>query len=267
MRLLIIFILTLAFLLVSCEKELNFKYNDVESQLVIEAILSEDGSTVSLSQTVPMDDSLSMNQITDAVISVKDITENRTYIFAIDEKGIFYEGTPGIPGHEYGIEVTCNGKYYYSSCMMRQPSYILSLDFQWIKMPYDYVAVLQISFTDPTNTTDDCYWIRLYRNGESYMWLLSDDRKSVNGIISEVTMTSRKNISEEDEATVLRDGDIVSVTVAPISREMYDYLTALQSDSNGPRMFEGDYCLGYFMAAPISKSEIEYSPSEMKEYK
>ena len=48
---------------------------------------------------------------------------------------------------------------------------------------------------------------------------------------------------------------------------MYDYLIALQSDSNGPKMFEGDYCLGYFMAAPISKSEIIYRPSEMKEYK
>ena len=99
------------------------------------------------------------------------------------------------------------------------------------------------------------------------MWLLSDDRKSVDGIINEVTMTSRKDISEEDDATVLRDGDVVSVTVAPISRAMYDYLTALKSDSNGPRMFEGDYCLGYFMAAPISKSEIIYRPSEMKEYK
>lgn len=262
-----IFILSLVFLLVSCEKELDFKYNDVESQLVIEAILSEEGSTVSLSRTVPMGDPIKLSQLTDATISIKDITANITYNLAIDEKGIFYGGTPGIPGHEYSIEVTCNGKNYFSSCMMKPPSHILSLDFQWIKMPYDYVAVLQVSFTDPANTTDDCYWIRLYRNGESYMWLLSDDRRSVNGIISEVTMTSRKDISEEDDATVLRDGDIVSVTVAPISREMYDYLTALQSDSNGPRMFGGDYCLGYFLAAPISKSEIEYRPSEMQEYK
>lgn len=262
-----IFILTIVLLLVSCEKELDFKYNDVESQLVIEAILSEEGSTVSLSQTVPMGDPLKISQLTDAAISLKDITENRSYSLSVDEKGIFYEGTPGIPGHEYGIEVTCNGQYYYSSCVMRQASDILSLDFQWIKMPYDYVAVLQVSFTDPANTTDDCYWIRIYRNGESYMWLLSDDRRSVNGIINEVTMTSRKDISDEDDATVLRDGDIVSVAVAPISREMYDYLTALQSDSNGPRMFEGAYCLGYFMAAPISKSEIEFRPSEMKEYK
>ena len=130
-----------------------------------------------------------------------------------------------------------------------------------------YVAVLQVTFTDPIESSDDCYWIRLYRNGNSYMWLLSDDRKSVDGITNEVTMTSRKDISEEDDATVLQDGDVVSVTVAPISRAMYDYLTALQSDSNGSRMFEGDYCLGYFMAAPISKSEIIYRPSEMKEYK
>lgn len=251
----------------SCEKELDFRYHDVESQLVIEAILSEEGSTVSLTQTVPMGEALIISQLTDAVVRIKDITENISYNLIVDEKGIFYEGTPGIPGHEYGIEVFCNGKCYLSSCMMRQPTHILSLDFKWIKMPYDYVAVLQVSFTDPVDTSDDCYWIRLFRNGEPYMWLLSDDRRSVNGIISEVTMTSRKDISEEDDATVLRDGDVVSVAIAPISREMYDYLIALQADSNGPRMFEGDYCLGYFMAAPISKSEIEFRPSEMKEYK
>lgn len=262
-----ILILTLAFLLVSCEKELDFKYNEVDSQLVIEAILSEEGSTVSLSQTVPMGEPLRITQLTYADITLKDNTESIIYRLAVDEKGIFYGETPGIPGHKYSIEVSCNGKKYYSTSMMRHPSQILSLEFQWIKMPYDYVAVLQVTFTDPVNTSDDCYWIRLYRNGEAYMWLLSDDRKSVNGIINEVTMTSRKDISEGNDATVLRDGDIVSVTVAPISRNMYDYLTALQADSNGTRMFKGDYCLGYFMATPISKSEIVYRPTEMKEYK
>ena len=262
-----ILIFTFAFFLVSCEKELDFKYHDVESQLVIEATLSQAGADVSLTNTIPMDDPLKVNRLIDANVSIKDNTDNITYQLSIDEDGIFHGDIHGISGHDYGIEVSRNGKYYLSTCRMSQPSRILSLDFQWIKMPYDYVAVLQVTFTDPIESSDDCYWIHLYRNGESYMWLLSDDRKSVNGIISEVTMTSRKDISEEDDDSVLHEGDIVSVTVAPISRNMYDYLTALQADSNGPRMFEGDYCLGYFMAAPISKAEIEYSPSEMKEYK
>lgn len=262
-----ILIFTLAFFLVSCEKELDFKYHDVESQLVIEATLSEAEAIVSLTNTIPMDDPLTVNRLTDADVSIKDNTDNIIFQLSSDIEGFFHGEIPGIPGHEYIIEVSRNGKDYLSSCRMSQPSRILSLDFQWIKMPYDYVAVLQVTFTDPIESSDDCYWIRLYRNGNSYMWLLSDDRKSVDGIINEVTMTSRKDISEEDDATVLQDGDVVSVTVAPISRAMYDYLTALQSDSNGPRMFEGDYCLGYFMAAPISKSEIIYRPSEMKEYK
>lgn len=262
-----ILIFTLAFFLVSCEKELDFKYHDVESQLVIEATLSETEATVSLTNTIPMGDPLVVNRLTDADVSIKDNTDNIIFQLSSDIEGFFHGEIPGIPGHEYIIEVSRNGKDYLSSCRMSQPSRILSLDFQWIKMPYDYVAVLQVTFTDPIESSDDCYWIRIYRNGDSYMWLLSDDRKSVDGIINEVTMTSRKDISEEDDATVLRDGDVVSVTVAPISRAMYDYLTALKSDSNGPRMFEGDYCLGYFMAAPISKSEIIYRPSEMKEYK
>ncbi len=69
------------------------------------------------------------------------------------------------------------------------------------------------------------------------MWLLSDDRSAVNGVINEVTMTSRKDIDEEDGKSVLKDGDEVKVIIAPIDRRMYDYLIAIQSDSNGPSMF------------------------------
>ena len=128
-----ILILTLVFFLSSCEKELDFKYHDVESQIVIEATLSEEGSTVSISQTIPMEAPLKITQLTDALVSIKDITENSTYNLTVDEMGIFYGGTPGIPGHEYNIEVSSAGKYYFSSCTMRQPSRIISLDFQWIK--------------------------------------------------------------------------------------------------------------------------------------
>ncbi|MDE6340242.1 MAG: hypothetical protein K2K97_10725, partial [Muribaculaceae bacterium] len=165
-------------------------------------------------------------------------------------------------GHNYKIEVNHGGKSYSAASVMRQASTILNLDFQWIKMPYDHVAVLQISFVD-TTPDEDCFWIRIYKNGDPYKWLLSDDRGDQNGVILETTMTSRMNLDEEDEKSMLKDGDLVEVAIAPISRNMYDYLNAIQSDSNGPRMFSGDFCLGYYYAGAESRSSIIFRPSEM----
>lgn len=258
----LIFIVVLS----SCEKELDFTYHDVASQIVIEGSITQEGTAVRVTQTSPMNEKLDLSSVADVEVEICDINTNSRRILPMNEDGLYKDDVPGIEGHEYKLIVNHSDRHYEAQCLMRPMSHIMAMDFQWIKMPYDYVAVLQISFIDSA-TDDDCYWIRLYRNGESYMWIVSDDRRAVNGIISEVVMTSRKDIDEEDEKSVLKDGDIVSASVAPISRDIYDYLTAIQSDSNGPRMFSGDFCLGYFLAAPLSRSSIVFKPNEMKEFK
>lgn len=250
----------------SCEKDLDFKYHEIESQLVIEGSITQNGSSISLTYTTPMGEPLSTSKVVDATIELSDLTDGTIRQLDVDDTGAYIDDVAGIIGHDYQIKVFHEGKSYQSSCTMRPPSQIISMVFQWIKMPYDDVAVLQILFTD-NNSDDDCYWIRIYRNDEPYMWIVSDDRKSVNGVINEVVMTSRKDVDEEDEKTALRDGDIVSASVAPVSREMYDYLNAIQDDSNGPQMFSGDFCLGYFLAAPISESAVVFKPEEIKEFK
>lgn len=58
----------LFFLLMSCEKELDFKYHDIEPQLVIEGILSQEGVRVSLTNTTPMDEKIEKNYLTDAEV-------------------------------------------------------------------------------------------------------------------------------------------------------------------------------------------------------
>lgn len=258
-------LLILGLVLMSCEKELDFKYHDVESQLVIEGTVTQQGASVLLTQTTPMDEKLDMTPITDADVEICDLTNGDTRILSPDEEGCFKDNIPGITGHEYRINISHNGKSYEAESLMRPASRILGMEFQWVQMPYDYVAVLQVTFTD-SEPDEDCYWIQLYRNGEPYMWIVSDDKSAVNGVINEAVMTSRKDLDEEDEKSMLRDGDKVTASVAPISREMYDYLTAIQNDSNGPRMFNGDFCLGYFMASPVTESTITFRPDEMKTF-
>lgn len=252
--------------LLSCEKELDFKYHVIEPQLVIEGILSQEGVMVSLTNTTPMDEKIEKNYLTDAEVCLVDIIEGKEVELKSDTKGLFTNIYFPVSGHDYQLIVRREGKEYYSRSTMRPATKILGLMFQWIKMPYDFVAVLQITFAD-FECADDCYWIKIFRNNEPYKWILSDDRGAVNGEITEVIMTSRKDLSEEDEKDILRDGDEVKVVINVISREMYDYLIALENDSNGPQMFQGDFCLGYFMASESISDSIIFRPEEITQYK
>ncbi len=253
------------FLFAGCEKELDFKYHDIEPILVIEGALTQDGAQVSLTLTTPMDEPMRRERLRDASVVITDLTSGQEFELAPDSDGQYVSDMKGEEGHEYRLVVERNGERYSSECLMRPATEITGMEFNWIKMPYDYVAVLQVSFTDPAASHDDYYWLRVYRNGEAYQWVAINDLLSAGGIINEVLMTSRMDLDEEDDADKLEDGDVVTATVVPVSRAMHDYLEALSvGNSNGPRMFEGSFCLGYFLAAPISRDEIVFRPDEIK---
>lgn len=251
----------------ACSKDLDFKYHDIEPLTVIEAELTPSGSRVGITLTTPMDEPMDRTRLTDAVVTLRDLTDGNSYALSADAEGYFRHSTPGIPGHEYRLTVEREGKVYEATTRMYPPTEIVSLEFNWISMPYDKVAVLQAQYLDNPDQNGECYWVKLYRNGEIYSWQEQDDRTAADGVNTFFTMTSRKDTDKEDDDEVLFDGDVMTVTVSGISREMHDYLEALQNDSNGPFLFSGDRVLGYFLASsPVSRS-ITFRPDSIPEYK
>lgn len=258
-------ILTLLFSLAGCEKELDIEYHDIAPLTVIEGELTPEGIKVGICLTTPMDEPMNRNRLTDARVTLTDITAGTNRLLSANADGFFTDTTPGIAGHEYRLTVERADNVYQAQTVMYPPAEFISLEFNWIKMPYDHVAVLQGQFMD-ISADEDFYWVKIYRNGEIYQWGEMTESGDVGGVLTFIAMTSRKDTDEEDEKTVLYDGDKITVTLSPVSREMYDYLEALQNDSNGPAMFTGDKCLGYFIAStPVSRS-IVFHPDEIPVY-
>lgn len=254
-------------ILSSCSKDLDLEYHDIEPLTVIEAELTLDGSRVSITLTTPMDEPMDHTRMTDAIVTLLDLTSGTEVTLKADQEGYFFDPTPGIVWHDYRLTVDRNGIIYQTETRMFPPTEILSLEFNWINMPYDQVAVLQAQYFDDPATDQNYYWIKLYRNGEIYSWQEQDDRGAIDGVATFFTMTSRRDTDEEEDDEVLFDGDEMTFTVTQISQEMHDYLEALQNDSNGPAMFSGPRVLGYFLASsPVSKSII-FHPEEIPEYK
>ncbi|MDE5870912.1 MAG: DUF4249 domain-containing protein [Muribaculaceae bacterium] len=255
------------FLLSSCEKVIDFDYHDIEPLTVIEGELTSGGARIGITFTTPMDEPMDRTLLTDASVTITDLTDSSLYRLAADAEGYFTDPTPGIPGHRYRLTVERDGNTYSMETTMYPPTEIVSAEFNWISMPYDKVAVFQARYLDNTADSGDCYWVKLYRNGEIYSWQEQDDRVADDGVNTFFSMTSRMDTDEEEDDEVLFDGDVMTVTVTPISREMHDYLEALRNDSNGPFLFSGPRVLGYFLASdPVSRS-VTFHPDEIPEYK
>ncbi len=267
MRFLKLKIVPLLFLILlsvsSCEKELDFKYHDIDPIPVIEAELTPGGIQVSITMTTPMDEPLDRTHLTDATVTLEDLSEGIIFYPVADGDGIYRDATPGVPGHEYRLTVEREGCRYVAKTVMYPPTEIVGLSFSWIRMPYDHVAVLRCDFLDNPSTSLDCYWVKIFRNGKIYRWMEVDDRSAKEGVKSVAMMTTRMDTDEEDEEDLLLAGDEVTVTVSQITPDMHEYLETLQNDSNGTAMFTGDFCLGYFTATSPVSSTIIFDPAEI----
>lgn len=258
-RLLGIILLTLG--LMSCQRDLDLKYHDIEPLTVIEATLTAEGARVAVTQTTPMDEPLNHTRLTDAIVIITDLTDDSETALTPDDEGFFVSSVGGIAGHDYRLSVERQGERYEAETQMLPPTEILGMQFFWINMPYDQVAVLQGQFTDNPAIENECYWIKIYRIGEIYQWQEIDDRGAADGIGTFTAMTSRRDTDAEDDSTVLFDGDVMTVEVYPITRLMHNYLEAIGNDSNGPALFTGPRVLGYFLASTPATASITFHPT------
>lgn len=250
--------------LCSCEKELDFEYHDIAPVTVIEATLDGAGADVTITFTTPMGEPMDRTHVAGADVTLTDDDTGDTTVLPADSEGKYTAALSPVVGYSYTLTVMHQGKQYRSTSRMTGAVELFPLEFCWVGMPYDDVAALQVSFLDKDPSIDgECYWIRLYRNGEAYKWDLVKDSMSEGGIIHAVIPTSRRDTDEEEDDTVLFDGDIMTAAVTAISPEMYDYLAALSSGSNGQAMFTGDFCLGYFMAGESVTADIVFRPDEI----
>lgn len=255
-----------ALILWSCEKELDIDYHKIEPMPVIEATLDLEGATVAITLTTPMDEPMDTILQTNASVMLTDITLGRTETLAPDDKGLFRSATPGVTGHSYRLDVDLDGDRFSTRGVMADTVKITDIAMEWIKMPYDRVAILKVDFTDSDPTPGNSYWLRIYRNGKPYRWSVGDDRAaSPDGTISAIQMTTRRDTTAEDEDDLLVDGDVIRATVAQIDTPMYRMLEALTgSGSNGPRLWAGPKrCLGYFLTSPVADTTIIFRPDSI----
>ena len=123
-KLLIIF--TLLLLLVSCEKEIDINYHEIDTMVVIEGRVTNEGTEVSVRRSRSVTDSVRSLSLPGASITVFD--NETAHLLAYDPSdGCYRSDMKGIPGHNYRMAVDFEGKHYEAVSTMPAPPFTIGL--------------------------------------------------------------------------------------------------------------------------------------------
>lgn len=271
-----LYILLLLLLTLSCQKEIELDYRDIEPVVSIEGRVTNEQVYVLITRTRSMNDSVKGRGIGGAVVTIS--SEDGTELLVYDARDGYYRpasGMKGVPGRTYRLDVTLDGHQYAASSTMQSLAPIVSTAFIWQPLFDNGMLWLEMWASDPEPDVRNYYWYRVDRRAkdpkvrqkqgtDAYRWSSFDDRGAINARIYRdimcvnEEMMDGQDIEDDQLKSILFDGDTITLQLMTIDRAMFEYY---QSLSVGQRMGANPIsnisggCLGYFAAGSVSHAD------------
>ena len=271
-----LYILLLLLLTLSCQKEIELDYRDIEPVVSIEGRVTNEQVYVLITRTRSMNDSVKSHGIGGAVVTIS--SEDGTEQLVYDARDGYYRpasGMKGVPGRTYRLDVTLDGHQYAASSTMPRQAPIVSTQFIWQSLLDNGMLMYEMWATDPEPDVRNYYWYRVDRRAkdpkvrqkqgtDAYRWSSFDDRGAINARIYRdimcvnEEMMDGQDIEDDQLKSILFDGDTITLQLMTIDRAMFEYY---QSLSVGQRMGANPIsnisggCLGYFAAGSVSHAD------------
>ena len=271
-----LYILLLLLLTLSCQKEIELDYRDIEPVVSIEGRVTNEQVYVLITRTRSMNDSVKSRGIGGAVVTIS--SEDGTEQLVYDARDGYYRpasGMKGVPGRTYRLDVTLDGHQYAASSTMPRQAPIVSTQFIWQSLLDNGMLMYEMWASDPEPDVRNYYWYRVDRRAkdpkvrqkqgtDAYRWSSFDDRGAINARIYRdimcvnEEMMDGQDIEDDQLKSILLDGDTITLQLMTIDRAMFEYY---QSLSVGQRMGANPIsnisggCLGYFAAGSVSHAD------------
>ena len=281
----ILYIILSVVALTSCKKEIDFDFNEIEPLVVIEGRVTNEGTSVIITRSRSVTDSVSPRCLQGAAVTVTadGVATALTYDAASDR---YRSSMTGVAGKTYLLNVDFDGHHYEASAYMSPPAPILSADFCWMSVLDERVLVYELWAVDPFPDERNHYWYRIDRishhthlvdkkKSEPYRWGVLDDRGCPPGLVFLDMMSTSEKVMDEDEEEnwkrILYDGDSIFCQLMTIDRPVYDYFSSLRAGQSGganPRSNITGGCLGYFAAGSVTRTDtLVFTRSSVTEWK
>ena len=227
----------------SCEKVISLSLPSNSVTYLDGFITDRTGiQSVKLLRSVAYLDTANPQPVTDAVITLTDLTQGVDYAFSYKDGAYSYDpgsaNAIGLIGHVYRLRVNWSGASYEASDTLKRIPSIDSLTYTYKtddgnKKTGYYASFFAVDLPGAT----DYYWIRAYRNGQidGYVY----DQVSIDGAYAENTNDGlefiypiREGITAD--AKPYLKGDTVTVAMRSLSRNSYDFMnTSIAQLVNG----------------------------------
>lgn len=234
-------------LLVSCEKDINLIYHQVDPIYVVEASVSNTATEVRISQTNAMEDNSSESDISQAKVTIT-TDAGDSYTIPYSTNGFYrLSSLKGVAGTEYKLDVEFDGHHFSSTSIMQRAPQMNDFRFVWMKAASERILFGDLRLKDIPNE-NNWYFLHIYRNGIGYRWAVMKDDQNPNKELQQLFSFFREGSKDSD---VLNEGDLLRIEIRAIDQRAYDYLYSMQlmndTGTNPIANFTGG-CLGYFSA-------------------
>jgi hypothetical protein len=248
-----VLLLLLSIAIVSCQKVIDLELNSTQSRLVIQGnIYNSPGPyEVTITKTVDFDQSNEYPPVSNALVTIAD-NQGMTDTLKERSSGQYMtDKIVGIPGHTYTLVVEIQDDIYTAISTMPEPVEIDSIYSEDAVMDN---KVLCISFSDPANE-ENYYKIVEFKNIEQIdeFHVTSDDLHEGEKITYKILARGM------DENNKIEKGDLVSVWLESIDKNVYDYFRTAGQDGSqsaspsNPISNISPGVLGYFNACSVTK--------------
>ena len=254
--------LMLAVILTSCTETIDFQFDSVDPQIVVEASVPESGyAEVILSKTVNINADNNKNVVSNATVVLEDSYGNSEILNEVAPGQYRSSKIKGVPGSNYKLTVLTDDHVstIKSEDRMPKPVFMSALrvrksilpEVGCIDMPeWEVIA----EYTDPEDETNYYRFVE-YINGTPVASYVENDKFN-NGKKNKSFLTSvnRK----------LKSGDTLTVEMQSISKAVYDYFfafsninTLVQGTNNtNPISNISGAKLGYFSAHTVHRRSV-----------
>lgn len=239
-------VLSISFLLISCEDVIDINLNDADPQLVIVGTVSNQSyeQRVTIGRTVAFDVAQPFDPVAGATVTVVDGT-GRVFEYVEQSPGIYASNFRGRENERYELSVRVEGEVFTAASIMPQLVTADSIGTTVRTLFGEERRSVGIRYADPAGVPN------YYR----YLWQVNGGALEVLHVAQD-KFNDGKYVSEDlgDFDTDLVPGDSVTVRMQCIDKAAYDFWNAVQSinpgtaaPANPPSVF-GDGALGYFSA-------------------
>ena len=252
------------YILMSCEKDIDLEYHQVDPIYVVEASISNTMTEVRISQTNAMDDNSSSSDINQAKVTITS-DDGTTYNIPHSTNGFYRSAAvKGVAGTTYQIDVEFDGNHFTSTSTMQRSPKMNNFRFVWMKAASERILFGDLKLQDIPNE-DNWYFMHIYRNGIGYRWAVMKDDQNPNKELQQLFSFFREGSDNKD---VLQEGDLLRIEIRAIDQRAYDYLYSMQlmndTGTNPIQNFTGG-CLGYFSAYHQITYNCRYHEADVEE--